>query len=177
MSNKNKLLLYSAGIGAAIGLVTGVIGLIPIVNLLLCLFCCVYFFVGGIVAYILLKNDPPKDQGEGAMWGAIIGAVNGVAYAIVSGIIGIVGNLLGLSAATALSQFDQFDQGELAVSAGASVVGGIVGIIFAIIFALVIFTISGAIGGLLVAGKSNRPAVAPSNTKAAKEETPAEKKE
>ena len=61
------------------GVVIGLLSIIPIVNLgNIC--CCLWAILGGLLAtYLYVKNSPlPASPGDGAILGAIAGAVGGL---------------------------------------------------------------------------------------------------
>ena len=74
------------------GVVLGVLSAIPFVNILnLC--CCLWAIVGGVLAsYLYIKDSPtPVNAGDGAVVGAIAGAVGAVVYVILGIPLAIVG--------------------------------------------------------------------------------------
>lgn len=76
MNNKVKPALIG-------GVVLGLLSAIPFVNWVnLC--CCLWAIVGGILAsYLYVKNSPvPANAGDGAIVGAIAGAVGAVIYLV-----------------------------------------------------------------------------------------------
>jgi hypothetical protein len=74
------------------GVVLGLLSAIPFVNLVnIC--CCLWAILGGILAsYLYVKNSPtPANAGDGAIVGAIAGAVGAVIYLILGIPLAIVG--------------------------------------------------------------------------------------
>jgi len=74
------------------GVVLGLLSAIPFVNFVnIC--CCLWAIVGGLLAtYLYVKNSPtPANAGDGAVVGAIAGAVGAVIYLIVGIPLAIVG--------------------------------------------------------------------------------------
>ena len=73
------------------GVVIGLLSIIPIVNLgNIC--CCLWAILGGLLAtYLYVKNSPlPASPGDGAILGAIAGAVGGLIVIILGIPISIV---------------------------------------------------------------------------------------
>jgi hypothetical protein len=79
MNNKLKAALLG---GLIVGLVSGIISLIPIVKVC----CCLFGIGGGVVAgLIYIKGSPARVSiGDGAMVGALAGVVGAIIYLVVS---------------------------------------------------------------------------------------------
>jgi hypothetical protein len=79
MNNKLKAALLG---GLIVGLVSGIISLIPIVKMC----CCLFGIGGGVVAgLIYIKGSPTRVSiGDGAMVGALAGVVGAIIYLVVS---------------------------------------------------------------------------------------------
>jgi hypothetical protein len=79
MNNKLKAALLG---GLIVGLVSGIISLIPIVKMC----CCLFGIGGGVVAgLIYIKGSPARVSiGDGAMVGALAGVVGAIIYLVVS---------------------------------------------------------------------------------------------
>ena len=78
MNNKLKAALLG---GLIVGVVSGLVSLIPIVKMC----CCLFGIGGGVVAgLIYIKGSPTRVPiGDGAMVGALAGVVGGIIYLIV----------------------------------------------------------------------------------------------
>jgi hypothetical protein len=143
-------------IGAGVGLVLSLIGLIPFVG------CCtgiigllVYAGVGVLAAYWL---TPPRSAGAGAGAGAIAGLISGVGGSVVTTISAIVQGIMGTTT-NAVSFIDPQIMQQL-IDAGidpdmfamfAGVGGGILGGAMCCVGSLAIGAALGAIGGAIMA--------------------------
>ena len=78
MNNKLKAALLG---GLIVGVVSGLISLIPIIKMC----CCLFAIGGGVVAGLLyIKGSPTRvSVGDGAMVGALAGLVGAVIYLII----------------------------------------------------------------------------------------------
>jgi hypothetical protein len=78
MNNKLKAALLG---GLIVGVVSGVISMIPIVKMC----CCLFGIGGGVVAgLIYIKGSPTRVSiGDGAMVGALAGVVGGIIYLVI----------------------------------------------------------------------------------------------
>jgi len=79
MNNKLKAALLG---GLIVGVVSGVISMIPIVKMC----CCLFGIGGGVVAgLIYIKGSPTRVSiGDGAMVGALAGVVGGIIYLVIN---------------------------------------------------------------------------------------------
>ena len=79
MNNKLKAALLG---GLIVGVVSGIISLIPIVKMC----CCLFAIGGGVVAGLLyIKGSPTRvSVGDGAMVGALAGVVGAIIYLVIS---------------------------------------------------------------------------------------------
>lgn len=142
-------------VGAGIGLVLSLIGLIPAVN------CCtsligllVYAGVGVLAGFWL---TPPRTAGAGAGAGAIAGVISGVGGSIVTTISAIIYGITGKGQSVALAdpqvlqQLEQagIDPEMFAVFTGVG--GGILGGAICCAGSLAIGAALGAIGGAIFA--------------------------
>ena len=143
-------------IGAGVGLVLSLIGLIPLVG------CCtgiigllVYAGVGVLAAYWL---TPPRSAGAGAGAGAIAGLISGVGgsvvttiSAIVQGILGTTTDTLDLFGPEVMQQLTDvgIDPEMFAMFTGIG--GGILGGAMCCVGSLAIGAALGAIGGAIMA--------------------------
>jgi hypothetical protein len=146
------------------GVVLGLLSIIPIVNLgNIC--CCLWAILGGVLAtYLYVKASPvPASPGDGAILGAMAGAVGGL-MAIVLGIpISIVAG--GITRAIFLRLMEGFNPSQaemmrIQMEAGISIVREIVnGIILAV--CLVIFSTVGGLLGVPIFEKRKRDTAPP----------------
>ena len=143
-------------IGAGVGLVLSLIGLIPIVG------CCtaiigllVYAGAGVLAAYWL---TPPRSAGTGAGVGAIAGLISGVGGSVVTTISAIIQGIMGTTT-DALALVDPQIMEQL-VDAGidpemfamfTGTAGGIIGGAMCCVGSLAIGAALGAIGGAIMA--------------------------
>ena len=79
MNNKLKAALLG---GLIVGVVSGIISMIPIVKMC----CCLFGIGGGVVAgLIYIKGSPTRVSiGDGAMVGALAGVVGGIIYLVIN---------------------------------------------------------------------------------------------
>jgi hypothetical protein len=147
-----KVLLYVFLIAAGLGLVLGVTGLIPFLNILTGLVtCCLIWFVGAAFAvYAARAHGITKDEVmDGLIVGALAGFISGLGYAIVAELINLLGTALGLGAASMFSALEDYGFSTVDVTAMAGFSIGTM--IVSLIFSVVVFTVSGAIGGIIYA--------------------------
>ncbi len=144
--------LKAGGIGAAVGLVFGLLLMVPVLGCI----CCLVFFVILIGAGILAaKFSPaPRTSGGAAGVGAIAGLLSGLGFGVGAIITYVVQASTGATAA-AIPQLTQFLQ-ELGInmqgidtSFAASSAGGVVSGSLCCIGALVIGAGLGAVGGTI----------------------------
>ncbi|MGD9580583.1 MAG: hypothetical protein AB7V50_04365 [Vampirovibrionia bacterium] len=144
----SKYAIKAGLIMAGVFVVTGLLGLIPFVNILVCVVNCVLIFVPGVLAGILMgKEGSNPTVGEGAILGAIAGPISTLAYIITVP----AGVLLGGAANAAMMQ--QMGGSD----AGAMMAGGVMGIVIGLPIAMVVGSIvlaacnaaSGAIYGVI----------------------------
>jgi hypothetical protein len=79
MNNKLKPALLG---GLIVGVISGVLSIIPIAN-----YCCCLWGIGGgfLAAFIYIKGSPtPVPIGEGALVGGLAGVIGGIIYLIIS---------------------------------------------------------------------------------------------
>jgi hypothetical protein len=146
------------------GVFIGLLSIIPIVNLgNVC--CCLWAILGGLLAtYLYVKNSPvPASAGDGAILGAIAGAVGAVIVIILGIPISIIAGgitrelLIRLMESVNPSQAEMF---RAQMVAGESIAGAIVnGIILAV--CVVIFSTLGGLIGVPIFEKRKRDAVMP----------------
>jgi len=135
-------LTKAAGIGIVVGIVLGLIGLIPFIGIVtVCLGIFVPIGVGALYAYFSAQEGEALDYGPAATGGAVSAAVSG----LVSGIFSL---LVGLVVGTTAGAFSQFGDlglsgGEAAAATGIAAVGGVIGLCVG----LVVSGVLGAIGG------------------------------
>lgn len=128
-----------------IGVVSNVIGAIPVLNFLLCLIGIPLTIVSwGVLAWSGYKSV--KEAGMDVVGGAVTGALVGAISGLVNAIVGFLLSLLGIGAGLAMG-------GEDGVGAAVGVGFGIVGIVVAPIVGAVIGAIFGAIGAFVAGMK------------------------
>lgn len=152
--------------GAAAGLASS----IPIVEFLN-LACCALIVGGALLAvYLALRNEPPTENpplGDGAAIGALSGAFAAVVGAIVSIPFALIAGEAGDAGASAIQDFLESDDGaaiegplrdflEYLAGSGEGILLG--GFLIGFGFSLVLYTIFGALGGVLGAAIFNRKA-------------------
>jgi len=79
MNNKLKPALLG---GLVVGVLSGVLSLIPFVN-----YCCCIWSIGGgaLAAFLYIKSSPtPVSMGDGAMVGGLAGVIGGILYLIIN---------------------------------------------------------------------------------------------
>ena len=137
-------LTKAAGIGIAVGIVLGLLGLIPFVGIA---FACLGFFVpigiGALYVHFAAQEGESLDYGPAAAGGAVSAAIAG----LVSGIFSLIVSLVAGTATGAFSQFGDLGLtgGEAAAATGFALVGGIIGLCVG----LAISAVLGAIGGVI----------------------------
>lgn len=146
------------------GVVIGLLSIIPIVGLgNVC--CCLWAILGGLLAtYLYVKNSPvPASPGDGAILGAIAGAVGGVIVIILGVPISIVAG--GITRELLIRIVESIDPSQagmlrLQMASGGSILGEIVyGIILAV--CLVIFSTLGGLIGVPIFERRKRDPVPP----------------
>jgi CDP-diglyceride synthetase len=146
------------------GVVIGLLSIIPIVNLgNVC--CCLWAILGGLLAtYLYVKNSPvPASAGDGAILGAIAGAVGAVIVIILGIPISIIAGGITRELLIRLMESVNPAQAEMVraqMVAGESIAGAIVnGIILAV--CVVIFSTLGGLIGVPIFEKRKRDTVMP----------------
>lgn len=141
------------------GAFLGILSALPIINWVNCA-CCFWVIAGGALAVFLYTRNyppslPPPNYGDGALLGVLAGIVGAVVDTLVSIPIGLIGQSF-IGGGPWQSQLEEAladpeipnEVRELVLSMVAGGLG-ITAIIVGLLFALVIFTIFGAVGGLL----------------------------
>lgn len=158
MNNKVK----SAVIG---GVVLGLLSAIPFVNWLnFC--CCLWAIIGGALAsYLYVKNSAvPASAGDGAILGAMAGAIGAVIFLIVGIPLSIVaGEAVRAMFITVMqsvdpNQVEMFER-QFAAQAGAisaTIIQSLIGAVF-----LVVFSVLGGLIGIPIFEKRKGGAVPP----------------
>ena len=146
------------------GVFIGLLSIIPIVNLgNVC--CCLWAILGGLLAtYLYVKNSPmPASAGDGAILGALAGAVGGVIVVILGIPISIIAGGITRELLIRLMESVNPAQAEMVraqMVAGESIAGAIVnGIILAV--CVVIFSTLGGLIGVPIFEKRKRDTVMP----------------
>ncbi|HKR21643.1 MAG TPA: hypothetical protein VJS17_03570 [Pyrinomonadaceae bacterium] len=143
MNNKVK----AAVIG---GVVLGLLSAIPFVNWLnFC--CCLWAIIGGLLAsYLYIKNSAvPASAGDGAILGAMAGAIGAVIFLIVGIPLSIVAQ--GAVQALMISLMESADpsQAELVRRQFAASGAGISGVIIQSLIGAVLLFVFSVLGGLI----------------------------
>ena len=151
MNLNSGSLMKAAGIGAGVGIVLGLLGLIPILGIV---FACLGFFVpvgvGALYAFFTAQDGETLENGPAAAGGAVSALVAG----LVAGVFNLVVGAVVGSATGAFSQFGDLGLGadEAAAVAGFAVVGGIIGLCVGIVIAAAL----GAIGAVIYVAIAGR---------------------
>lgn len=141
--------LLPAVILIALGIVSNVIGAIPILNFLLCIIGIPLFIVNlAILGWSGFRAV--KKYGMDLVGGAITGALAGGVSGFVNGIIGLILTMLGIGAGAAMGGGDL---GGLAMGAGFELIAGIISIVVGLIFGLILGAILGAAGAFVAQKK------------------------
>lgn len=139
------------------GLAIGVASAVPLVNCANCL-CCAWAIAGGfLAAYLYFKDVPGSPEppyGDGAILGAMAGAIGAVVTLIISIPIQLVANSIGFQndPEQMREMFEQIEglppeaQDMMIQVFGGS---GMAALLFGFLFNIVLFTIFAAVGGLI----------------------------
>ena len=150
-----RAFLLSAGIA---GLAAGILGNLPLLNLVNCILC-VWVWLGGVLAVYLYRRYRPADPGLTAAQGAGLGAVTGLIAAVVGFVVFLVSGSLSLPLMERMARAFQLE-GDLPLQTGGW--GGM--IVQALIFLaldLVLYPLFGALAGMIAANVFwKRPAAA-----------------
>ncbi|MBN2013807.1 MAG: DUF5518 domain-containing protein [Candidatus Altiarchaeota archaeon] len=141
MVEVKKMLVPALIPGVVAAVFTTVIGLIPVIGM--CnLACCLWLMGGGVLAAYLLKKNVSKIELKD---GAIVGALSGVVFAILSTIFSAVLLLVGFG--TNMATMEQFGGGYMEPAEyGLGILIAIVILFFMYLLMGVVFS---AIGGVL----------------------------
>ena len=138
------------------GLITGVLGNFPLLNLINC-FLCIFVWFGGFLAVIFYNRfqhgGPVATPGQGAGLGALTGLIGAVVGAVVFAIT----SSLSVPLFASLARFLQVE-GDLPFSPGFGFaeVAGLT--FFFLIVDAILYPIFGALGGLITASMIKQPA-------------------
>lgn len=140
--NMNSV-LKAGGLGAAVGLLLALLGIIPFLNCLLLPLLCVAWFalpIGTGMAYGYFT--PGKETtGQSALGGALAGGFAGLVYALINGLVtSATGGM-----ATAFEQLEGLEGLPIESTTTAGIGGLLVGVCFSVFGGLLF----GAIGGVL----------------------------
>jgi hypothetical protein len=136
--------MIPAAILTAIGIVSALIGAIPVLNMLLCILGLPILIVNlAVLGWSGFRAV--KEYGMDLVGGAVVGAMAGLASALIGGIVQFLLNMLGLGAAV-------MGSGD-AIGGAVGVVGGIIGLIFGVIFGTIFGAILGAVGAFVAGMK------------------------
>ena len=146
------------------GVFIGLLSIIPLLNLgNVC--CCLWAILGGLLAtYLYVKNSPvPASAGDGAMLGAIAGAVGGLIVIVLGIPISIIAGGITRELLIRIMESVNPSQAEMLraqMAAGETVVGAIVNAIILAV-CLVIFSTLGGLLGVPIFEKRKRDTVSP----------------
>jgi hypothetical protein len=147
------MILPAAAVGTAAAIVFGIITSIPVLGFFIGFGCCLWSTAAGFAAALLYSRKRKTQLSDAAIVGALTGAIEGIAEPIVVFLIGTLLNLAsaGMTLAT---------QGatDAAIRLGISMAGGVFGMVISMFISLFLYTIFGAVGGVLYAatlGKKN----------------------
>ena len=147
--------LLSALIG---GLVTGILGNLPLLNLINCALC-VFAWLGGILAVILYKRyqrgGPVATVGQGAG----LGALSGLIGAVVGAVVYAITSPLSFPLFSSLARFLQIE-GDLPFTRGATLWEILATAFFFLIVDAILYPIFGALAGLITASIMKEPTTA-----------------
>jgi hypothetical protein len=164
-------LMKAAGIGVALGVITGVTSNVPVVA---CACCAIgwalWFAAGASYGYFDQGEGNPADMGSWALGGAIAGGIGGIVRAIVGGIVQIIMVATGMAATSTVQSLEQLRQfgvdippevieqmGSTAAAGAGNVAAMIPGILIGACVGLILYAIFGALGGVIYAAiRGNR---------------------
>ncbi len=126
----------SALIGLGVGIVLGVVGLIPFIGAVNCILSPLLALAAG---YFIV--DMCKIRKED--WGAL--AINSAVFSIVAAIVGAVFGLLSMMFGIGISAIGGGDAGDMMIGAGLGIAALVMGVVFGFIQGLVLAIIGGAI--------------------------------
>ncbi len=127
-------------------IIAGVLGLIPVVNLIaLIITVPLAFIVPALVGYLSSKDLGDKELGAAA----ITGIISGIVYGLVAGIVGVIFTVIAVVTGIGLSAAGGAGAANTAIAGGVGLVAIIIGVIVGIPASIVIGAILAAIGGIL----------------------------
>jgi hypothetical protein len=130
------------------GVVIGLLGNLPLLNLVNCILC-LWVWLGGILAVWLYRRYQRGGAGLSIAQGAGLGALSGLIGALVGVVVFAITSSVTMPLMNSLAQALQIE-GDLPFQSGG--IGAIVSqAIFFLILDLVLYPIFGAIGGLIAA--------------------------
>lgn len=143
-----KAALIPTVVLVVLGIFQQVVGMIPILNFLVCLAGPLFFLI--MLVVLAWAGFSAAKAGMDLVGGAITGAIAGVISAIINGIVGLVLNMLGIGVGAALGNDDL---GGAAIGAGIGIVGSIIGIVLGVFIGLAVGAVMGAIGAFVAGMK------------------------
>jgi len=143
-----KAALIPTVILVVLGIFQQVVGLIPVINFLVCLAGPLFFLITLVV--LAWAGFSAAKGGMDLVGGAVTGAIAGVVSAVINGIVGLVLNMLGIGVGTALGGNDL---GGAAIGAGIGIVASIIGIVIGVFVGLAVGAVMGAIGAFVAGMK------------------------
>ena len=148
--------LLSALIG---GLVTGILGNLPLLNLINCALC-VFAWLGGILAVILYKRyqrgGPVATVGQGAG----LGALSGLIGAVVGAVVYAITSPFSIPIFNSMIRFFQIE-GDFPFTRGVGLGEIVASAFFFLVVDAVLYTLFGAIAGMIAASLIKAPAEQP----------------
>ncbi len=138
------MLLPAVGIGVGTAVVFGVITSLPILGMFIGFGCCIWSTLAGFGAAYWYGRGRKMELQDGAIIGAMTGFSEGIVEPIVMFLIGQVFNLMGAGAALAGGGAK-----NAATGFAMGAVGGVVGVVIGIAISVVLYTLFGAIGGVI----------------------------
>jgi hypothetical protein len=145
MEFKN-MIMPGVGVGAAVGVILSVVGVIPILNI--CnIACCLWITAGGFAAAYLYGRKARVEMADGAA----VGAIYGVAYAVVATVVGAALTILMGMLGMGLNVAQGAGAGNALAGFGVQAGFGLVGAIIGGFLNLVLGVVFGAVGGVLYA--------------------------
>jgi hypothetical protein len=142
--------------GLISGVVIGLLGNLPLLNLINCILC-LWVWLGGIFAVWLYRRYEPN-QAVTAGQGAGLGAVSGLVGAVVGSVVFALTSAISMPMMNTIAQVLQIEGTESLNTGGFPVMLMTTGVFFCI--NLVLYPLFGAVGGL-IAGSIWKTAKAP----------------
>jgi hypothetical protein len=130
------------------GVIMGLLGNLPVLNLVNCIFC-LWIWLGGILSVYLYRRFQPGGQGLSGAQGAGLGAVSGLIGALVGLVVYALTSFISIPMMDSALRALQVD-GDLPFQSGGLWTVAAWGF-FILIIDAILYPIFGAIGGLIAA--------------------------